>query len=590
MKKRKFVLRLEKLVVKETVRNLKKVYSISNEYRKYFILILITSIIQMIIGIILPLYTAKQIVLFSENIYEELFLTSIMVLGISLINDINYFIMGIVCRKFRMGTIKNLQMKLGEEILKIEEKEIQKNGMGTFIERITQDTEHMAEMFTHGTGYISKTLMNAGIFIAIFTINKYVFLFYFISAILLTSLYLLRTNKMGKLDFIYRNQREKVSSLVGELVRGEKDLKMLSAKNSFLNQLFFEIKEKIKKDYDKRMVDILYLMIVRILTELFVFGLVILLIFLIKTQTLSISLAVALFTYKTNIMTNFMDNISLLLDEIKTFNVSTNRVFGIIENKDFDKEQFGDRHLKQVIGNFEFKNVSFSYENYKVLNHMSFKINSGETVAFVGRSGSGKTTIFNLLGKLYEINEGQILIDGIDIHTLDEESIRGNITMISQNPYIFNMSIRDNFKLIKENIQDKEIIKALKLSCLYDFVKNLPCGLDTILGEGGTNLSGGQRQRLAIARALVQKTKIILFDEATSALDNETQRDIQTAIDNLKGKYTILIIAHRLSTIKNSDRILLVEKGKIVGIGTHQELLKTNLSYKKLYESEITNQ
>ena len=395
---------------------------------------------------------------------------------------------------------------------------------------------------------------------------------------------------MGKLDFIYRNQREKVSSLVGELVRGEKDLKMLSAKNSFLNQLFFEIKEKIKKDYDKRMVDILYLMIVRILTELFVFGLVILLIFLIKTQTLSISLAVALFTYKTNIMTNFMDNISLLLDEIKTFNVSTNRVFGIIENKDFNKEQFGDIHLKQVTGNFEFKNVSFSYENYKVLNHMSFKINSGETVAFVGRSGSGKTTIFNLLGKLYEINEGQILIDGIDIHTLDEESIRGNITMISQNPYIFNMSIRDNFKLIKENIQDKEIIKALKLSCLYDFVKNLPCGLDTILGEGGTNLSGGQRQRLAIARALVQKTKIILFDEATSALDNETQRDIQTAIDNLKGKYTILIIAHRLSTIKNSDRILLVEKGKIVGIGTHQELLKTNLSYKKLYESEITNQ
>ena len=218
---------------------------------------------------------------------------------------------------------------------------------------------------------------------------------------------------------------------------------------------------------------------------------------------------------------------------------------------------------------------------------MSFKINSGETVAFVGKSGTGKTTIFNLLGKLYDVNEGSIFIDNVDINTLDEDSIRGNITIISQNPYIFNMSIRDNFKLVKENINDNEIIEALKLSCLYDFVKDLPKGLDTIIGEGGTNLSGGQRQRLAIARALVQKTKIILFDEATSALDNETQRDIQIAIDNLKGKYTILIIAHRLSTIKNSDRILLVENGKICSEGTHEELLEKNNIYKKLYESEI---
>ncbi|MDE6284905.1 MAG: ABC transporter ATP-binding protein/permease, partial [Bacilli bacterium] len=508
---------------------------------------------------------------------------------IGLINDINYFIMSIVCRKFRMGTIKNLQMKLGTEILKIREKDIQKNGTGTFIERLTKDTDNMSDMFTHGVGYIAKTLMNAGIFIAIFIINKYVFLFYFVAALLLTSLYLLRTNRVGKLDIIYRKQGDKVSSLVGELVRGEKDLKMLSAKKAFLDTLFIEIKEKNIKDYDKKFVDILYLLIVRILTDIFVFGLIILLIYLIKADILSVSLAVALFTYKTNIMTNFMDNVSLLLDEVKSFNVSTHRVFAVIENKEFLQEKFSDGHLEKIDGNFEFRNVSFAYDNFKVIDHMSFKINSGETVAFVGKSGAGKTTIFNLLGKLYEIDDGNIFIDGVDINTLDEDSIRGNITIISQNPYIFNMSIRDNFRLVKENIKDSEIIKVLKLSCLYDFVKSLPDGLDTIIGEGGTNLSGGQRQRLAIARALVQKTKIILFDEATSALDNETQRDIQMAIDNLKGKYTILIIAHRLSTIKNSDRILLVENGKICSEGTHKELLKNNSVYKKLYESEITD-
>lgn len=573
--------------MKKTMNNLKKVFQISDEYRKYFIGILITSIVQIIIGIVLPLYTAKQIVLFSENIYEELVLASVMVLVVSLINEINNFVMGIACRRFRMGTIKNIQMRLGTEILKIREADIQKNGTGTFIERLTQDTDKMADMFTHGTGYISRTLMNAGIFIAIFMINKYVFLFYFIAALILTALYLLRTNKMGKLDIACRKQKDKVSSLVGELVRGAKDLKMLSAKQTFLNKLFVEIKEKNKKDYDKRFVDILYLLMVRVLSDIFIFGLVLLLIYLIKNNILSISVAVALFTYKTNIMTNFMDNISLLLGEVKNFNVSTDRVFAIIEKKEFVEEKFSHGHLKKVNGNFEFKNVSFAYDNYKVIDNMSFQINSGETVAFVGKSGAGKSTIFNLLGKIYDVNKGKILIDGVDINTLDEDSIRGNITIISQNPYIFNMSIKDNFRLVKENITEEEIIESLKLSCLYDFVKSLPEGLDTIIGEGGTNLSGGQRQRLAIARALVQETKIILFDEATSALDNETQRDIQTAIDNLKGKYTILIIAHRLSTIKNADRILLIENGQVQAEGKHQELLKKSSTYKKLYESEI---
>lgn len=573
--------------MKETIKNLQKVFKIANEYRKYFIVILTTSVIQLIIGIILPLYTAKQIVLFTDNIYEELIFASMMVLMISLLNELNSFIMARACRRFRLGTIKNLQMKLGTEILKIREKDIQKNGTGTFIERLTKDTDQMADMFTHGTGYIGRTVMNAGIFIAIFIINRFVFLFYFLVALILTFLYLKRTNKMGKLDVIYRKQGDKVSSLVGELVRGEKDLKMLSAKKTFLKKLFIEIKDKNIKDYDKRFVDIWYLLIIRILSEIFVFALVILLIYLIKNNGLTVSLAVALFTYKTNIMTNFMDNISLLLDEVKNFNVSTNRVFDIINNKKFGQEKFGEGHLENLEGNFEFKDVSFAYDNYKVIDNMSFKINGGETVAFVGKSGAGKSTIFNLLGKIYDINEGNIFIDGVDINALDEESIRGNITIISQSPYIFNMSIRDNFKLIKENITDAEILDSLKLACLYDFVSNLPNGLDTIIDEGGSNLSGGQRQRFAIARALIQETKIILFDEATSALDNKTQRDIQEAIDNLKGKYTILIIAHRLSTIKNADRILFISDGKVLTEGTHAELLISCKEYKKLYEAEL---
>ena len=233
-------------------------------------------------------------------------------------------------------------------------------------------------------------------------------------------------------------------------------------------------------------------------------------------------------------------------------------------------------------------NLNKSYGSIKAVNNLSFKVNANETVAFVGKSGAGKTTIFSLLCKMYEIDGGEITIDGINIKELDKDSIRGNITIISQNPYIFNLSIKENLKLVKNNVTDREIKKACRIACLDDFIETLPDKYDTIIGEGGVTLSGGQRQRLAIARALIQKTEIILFDEATSALDNETQSKIQEAIHNMKGEYTILIIAHRLSTVVGADRILLVDNGKVVAEGTHKELLKKNSLYKHLYENEMT--
>lgn len=259
----------------------------------------------------------------------------------------------------------------------------------------------------------------------------------------------------------------------------------------------------------------------------------------------------------------------------------------IIHSEEFKKENFGIKHLEKVNGDFEFKNVTFKYDSLKVLDGINFKVNANETVAFVGKSGAGKTTIFNLLCKMYEPQKGKITIDGVNIKTLDKDTIRGNITVISQNPYIFNMSFRDNLRLVKKDLTKEDMINACKMACLHDFIMNEPDGYDTMIGEGGLNLSGGQKQRLAIARAFVQKTEIILFDEATSALDNETQAEIQNAISNMKGEYTILIIAHRLSTIINADRILFINNGKVEAEGTHNELLKNCANYKHLYESEI---
>ena len=267
--------------------------------------------------------------------------------------------------------------------------------------------------------------------------------------------------------------------------------------------------------------------------------------------------------------------------------MSCKRVSDIISSDDFKKESFGKIHLDKIKGNFEFKDVSFSYQDEKVLENLSFNIKSHETVAFVGKSGAGKTTIFNLLCKMYNVDSGTITIDGINVNELDKDSIRGNITIISQNPYIFNMSIKDNLKIVKKGLKDEEMKEACHLACLDEYIESLPDKYDTIIGEGGINLSGGQKQRLAIARALVQKTEIILFDEATSALDNETQASIQKAIDNMKNNYTILIIAHRLSTIINADRILFLEDGKIKAEGNHEQLLNSSKEYRDLYENEI---
>lgn len=574
--------------MKETIQNLKKVYEFGKKYKINLIFEIIGAINGIVIGIVLPLLAAKQIVYFTSSIWEQVIIISLIIFGVKFIEKLNSIFLRRNTQIFRRGTVKNIQISLGNEILKINQENIDNNSSGTFIQRIVVDTDKMAEMFTVGMGYTAGVISNIGVFIAIFIINWQVFIYYLAVSIFLTILHLIKTKKHGKKDIEYRKQVEKVSSLTSELVRGVRDIKMLNSRESFMDSLQKNIEDQNQKNFEMRNIETIYNFIIGTLTGVFEVGLIVLLMILIKDDIITVAIAIALFNYRTNVMVNLMDKVSSLFDEIKNFNISCNRVFSILNDKTFSKEKFGNKHLDNVTGNFEFKNVSFGYdENKLILNNLSFKINAGETIGFVGKSGAGKTTIFNLLCKLYNVNSGEIFIENTNINELDEESIRGNITIISQNPYIFNLSIRDNLKLVKKDLTDEEIKEACKIACLDDFIDSLPKKYDTILGEGGVALSGGQKQRLAIARAFVQKTKIILFDEATSALDNETQYKIQKAIDNLKEEYTILIIAHRLSTIVNCDKIMVIEDGKIASLGTHKELLEKSLTYKKLCETEM---
>jgi len=259
------------------------------------------------------------------------------------------------------------------------------------------------------------------------------------------------------------------------------------------------------------------------------------------------------------------------------------RVFGVLERT---PEIVNCEAPKDCI---EYKDVSFSYVKGKtVLDHINLKIKIGETIAFVGNSGGGKTTLVNLLPRFYDVTGGKVMIDGVDIRELDIDSLRDKIAIVFQDNFLFGGTIRDNILLGKEDASGEEIANAVKCACLDEFINTLDKGLDTEIGERGVLLSGGQKQRIAIARAFIKNAPIVILDEATSALDNKSEAIVQQAIENLMADRTVFIIAHRLSTVRNADKIVVVNYGKIAEIGTHEELIdKPNGIYASLYHTQL---
>lgn len=265
------------------------------------------------------------------------------------------------------------------------------------------------------------------------------------------------------------------------------------------------------------------------------------------------------------------------------------RVLDILEITPEIQDKKDADTLKEIKKSISFDKVSFEYvPNVPVLKNIDLNVKAGTTVAIVGNSGGGKTTLVNLLPRFYDVKSGAIKIDGKDIRNLSLESLRDKIAVVFQDNFLFDGTIRDNIVMGKENASEEEIEKALKMAYLDDFVSGLENGIDTEIGERGALLSGGQRQRLAIARAFVKNAPIVILDEATSALDNKAEAVVQKAIDNLMKDRTVFVIAHRLSTVQNADKIVVVNDGQIVEEGTHEQLLAIeNGAYKALYSAQF---
>lgn len=278
--------------------------------------------------------------------------------------------------------------------------------------------------------------------------------------------------------------------------------------------------------------------------------------------------------------------ISRGLYNIKQGNAAAERIQEIIDTPNPLKDKENAITKNDFNSQIEFKNISFKYEDEYVLKDFSLTIPKGKTVALVGQSGSGKSTIANLITRFYDVNKGEILIDGLDIRDLTTSSLRKQLGIVTQEALLFNDSIKNNLKLGKQNANDDEVIEALKIANAWEFVKDLPKGIETNIGDSGNKLSGGQKQRLSIARAVLKSPPIMILDEATSALDTESERLVQIALENMMKNRTSIVIAHRLSTIQNADEIIVLNKGEIVEKGKHSELIAKNGVYQKLVEMQ----
>jgi len=272
--------------------------------------------------------------------------------------------------------------------------------------------------------------------------------------------------------------------------------------------------------------------------------------------------------------------------KVKAGNAAADRVLEILDTESIIEDKPNAIIKENFTDSIDINNVSFKYDDKLVLKNFSIKVPKGKTIALVGQSGSGKSTIANLVTRFYDVNKGSITVDGLDIRDLTKHSLRSLMGLVTQDSILFNDTIKNNILLGKEDATDGDVIEALKIANAWEFVKDLPKGMDTNIGDSGNKLSGGQKQRLSIARAVLKNPPIMILDEATSALDTESERLVQGALENMMKNRTSIVIAHRLSTIQNASEIVVMQKGEIVEQGTHNQLLKNKGVYKKLVDMQ----
>ena len=485
------------------------------------------------------------------------------------------------------GLLKNLRGKLYSKVISMPISYFLNKKKGDLMSRITADILEIQ------TSYLSilelmvrEPLTILFTLIVMFTISPeltlFVILFIPISGFIISII----GKKLRKDSKEVQQQQSNFLSMIDETISGQKVIKSFLSE-SFFNQKFDSINEMLYK-FSNKVINRKNLagpfsefMGILVIGVLLWFGGKMVLI----NETISGTTFIVFMGLAYNILTP-AKNLSKSFYSIKKGNAAAERVFEIIEFKP-ENDSNRDQLLETFKDKIEFKNVDFSYGQSKILDKISFTIKKGQSVALVGSSGSGKTTIANLLNGFYNSDSGSISIDGMEISSITRESLYKKISIVTQESILFNDTIMNNIRIGDLDSIDEDIINAAKEANAHEFILEQSEKYDTNIGDYGGKLSGGQKQRLTIARAMLKSPSILILDEATSSLDSESEKKIQDAIDKLMLDKTSLIIAHKFSTIKKCDKIILIDKGRIVAEGTHDELINSNSSYKNMNELQM---
>ena len=486
------------------------------------------------------------------------------------------------------GLLKNLRENLYSKVLNMPISYFLNKKKGDLMSRITADILEIQ------TSYLSilelmvrEPLTIIFTLIVMFTISPqltlFVTLFIPISGFIISII----GKKLRKDSKEVQQQQSNFLSIIDETISGQKVIKSFLSENFFhnkfksINNLLYRFSNKVinRKNLAGPFSEFMGILVIGVL--LWFGGKMVLI-----NETISGTTFIVFMGLAYNILTP-AKNLSKSFYSIKKGNAAAERVFEIIE---YNKNKYDENRtldFKKFKKNITFNNVEFSYGEVKILDKISFTINKGESVALVGSSGSGKTTIANLLNGFFGPTSGNILIDDISISNITKESLYRNISIVTQESILFNDTILNNIRIGNLEASKEDIIEASKEANAHEFIQEQLNSYDTTIGDYGNNLSGGQKQRLTIARAMLKSPSILILDEATSSLDSKSEKKIQNAIDKLMHGKTSLIIAHKFSTIKKCDKIILIDKGRIIAQGTHQELINSNSSYKNMNELQI---
>ncbi len=563
--------------------------------------------------ILQTIFFARAIEYITLSLYREAIYTLLFIAGIVFLKRLNWYLTNIIYQKYANKIMADLNLDLAKQAFKLNSTTYANHESGEFVRRIVNDPEVVVINLSNLVDIITDIVTSLVMIVYISTLNIFVGLgvVLVIAVSMIIETFRRKINRKNK--FIMRRKSDKIYSLTNEIVRSEKDVKSLGLEDK-LSEISKEYYADYKKaTYNFESKDINFYSLRNVIIEICGILILILGVYMIDISLLTVASFMIIYS-NNNSLYSFVWSIGRIMDIFLEVKISTDRMFALFNSSDYVCEKFGNVHLDEVKGKIEFKNVEYSYIEYeqidnekylspkdwkkkknekrkvenenKIFDNLSFKIEPNTTVAFVGKSGSGKSTILNLMSKMYEVNGGEVLIDGVNINDLDKETLRNSISLVNQFPYIFDMTIKENLLLAKKDATDEEIESAIEKASLKDFISSLKKGIDSKVGESGIKLSGGQKQRLAIARALLRNSPIIIFDESTSSLDNFAQEDIKHSIDNLKGQSTIVIVAHRLSTIRNVDKIFFLDNGKIEDIGSFDELFENNVKFKNMFYAE----